>query len=362
MLRWVDGFDFTSATGSTNSGSFEYHYYFNNGFFQGSYNTGRYADTGLFIANTAFDECIISKVFETRDEWIVGFDLTWTTTLVPNVSFLVFYDTTVDKANAQLGLRFNLSGQLELVRGGLASPTVLGSGSEIFTGGTGGWKYVEIKVKIHNTLGSWEVRVNDVLDFSGTGDTQNTGTAGANIIALRNENFSTNAIGFDNFYIADTQGSINNTFLGPVRMDTYWPVADDTVAFTPSAGANFECVDDQNHASFGDGADYNTPSISGDTDLFDVETIGNNGPIIAVSEIVFANRTAGMSFDVQTVVESGGVEYYGTTYTPLPKISTGYGANPDVQAVQVIYETNPNTSGTWTPSDANSCKYGYKAV
>jgi hypothetical protein len=363
MLRWLDGFDFTSTAGNLQSGTIAYQYAYNNSFLQGNSLAGRYGGRCLNVFNTAFDEFILSKTFESRSTWTVGFDLTWTTTCIPNVSFLVFYDSTVSKANAQIGLRFTTSGCLELVRGPLTAPTIIATGSTIFLGGSN-WKYVELQITFANSGGVYELRIDDQLELSGTADTQNTSNASANIIALRWESFGTSGVSWDNYYIADTTGVINNSFLGPLRVDTYWPAANDAVDFTPYSGSNYQMVDDKNHGDFGTlDTDYNSTNTTGDIDTFTVDSIGNNGPILGVAETVWCNRQAGQSVGIQPLMKVGGVEYTGSTYYPVPKTSTGLGEiTTEVQATQMIKETNPNTGGSWTPSDANSVKYGYKAI
>lgn len=363
MLRYLNGFDYSSGSALLNPGTYVYDFNFTGAQPQGLYITGRYSGTAMNPFNTTFTQSLWPRVFESRDTWIVGFDFKITETIVSSGYFYAFYDTTSDDANCQIGLRFTSGGLIQICRGNPSSATVIATGSTAIPLDT--WKYVELKVTFHNTSGSYELRIEDQVELVASNvDTQNTGNASANILALRWLNVGTNGVAFDNYYIADTQGTINNTFLGPIRIDTYVPAADDSVQFTPSSGANWECVDDNSSTTFGTGTDSNTPSSLNQKDTFTMTSVGSHGQILGIQHNVYANRNTGISYNIKSIVKVASTEYLSTeTLNLLPKTEQGYPLVIDnIQSLSDVRELNPSGSAPWTPSEVNSAKYGYKAV
>lgn len=85
------------------------------------------------------------------------------------------------------------------------------------------WNYIAAKVRLHDTTGTVDIEVNgqNVLSLTNQ-DTKNGGTA-----AVFNAGSWGNAQARD-LYICNEQGSINNNFLGDVRVTALFPTGDST--------------------------------------------------------------------------------------------------------------------------------------
>lgn len=363
MIRYLNGFDFSGTAAILNSNTYVYDFNFSGAFPQGRYIAGRYGGTAINPYNSTFTNSIWAKVFESRSTWTVGFDFKITDSIVDSGYFFAFYDQSTDGANCQIGLQFTSGGFIQVCRGNPASATILATGTTAIPLDT--WKYIELQVTFHNTTGSYELRIEDQIELIASGvNTRNTSNSSANIAALRWLNVSTNGVAFDNYYIADTQGTINNTFLGPIRIDTYIPASDDSVQFTPSTGANWSCVDDNSPTTFGSDTDSNVPTALNQKDTFNVTSVGSYGQILGIQHNVYANRNTGFSYNIKSLVKVSGTDYESTdTLNLLPKTEAGYPvAINNLQSLSDIRELNPSNSASWTPSEVNSVKYGYKAV
>jgi len=101
--------------------------------------------------------------------------------------------------------------------------------------------YVEMKVYSHATAGTIDVRINNCPVLSLT----SVNTIAGGKATARGGIGATNQIQYgrylmvDDYYVADGTGNTNNDFLGPVRIQTVWPVSDDTVQFTATGNANY---------------------------------------------------------------------------------------------------------------------------
>lgn len=82
----------------------------------------------------------------------------------------------------------------------------------------GSWNFIEVKLTIADSGGSFEVRINESVWVTFTGDTKQSSTlATANRIILYSRSSD---CGIDDLYICDGTGSVNNTYLGDARVDT----------------------------------------------------------------------------------------------------------------------------------------------
>jgi protein involved in polysaccharide export with SLBB domain len=127
-------------------------------------------------------------------------------------------------AQVNIALSGSLAGggaTLDAQRNGVS----LGSPSAVvFTYGT--WHFVELQATIHPTAGSTTLKLdgNVIQSFTGV-NTQNTGNAFANqaYLAGAQNGFATQY--FDDFYVCDTTGTANNTFLGEIKVAGGTPAA-----------------------------------------------------------------------------------------------------------------------------------------
>lgn len=247
-----------------------------------------------------------------------------------------------DSGTVQTDLRLNLSGNLYVTRNG----TTLATSVDAISYGV--WYYIELGVTIDNS-GSYTVKVNGDVWLSGSADTQATGNAYANTVIVRLVN---NTSYIDDLYICDNSGSINNTFLGDVKVECIMPESNGYInqwAVYPS-GSNYTAVDEIPPNS---DTDYVTTSGVGYIDSY---AFGNlttlSGSIFGVQVCPFArkddagSRTIAPTFRIGVTTYSGAGSSIGNTYTYWP----------------YIQETNPATAGYWNISDVNDAEFGIKLV
>ena len=133
-----------------------------------------------------------------------------------------------DAGTNQCAVGFNTAGKLVLWNGGLGG-TQVAIATAAITANT--WHYVEWDLTFASS-GSYNVYVDGVSVFSGTGNLKSSSNAYANQVILIG-----NVCAFDDMYLFDSTGSVNNAVRGDSRVETLFPTGDASVAFSPSAAA-----------------------------------------------------------------------------------------------------------------------------
>jgi hypothetical protein len=270
-----------------------------------------------------------------------------------NRNLIVLFDTT---SNVQMGLKANADGTLSVYR--TSHSNILGTSTFALLPNT--WYYIELKWKISDSISANDVIVyidgTDVLNLAATTDTKNTANAYATHYAFGGDTptttTGTNAISFfDDHYLIDLTGSVNNAPLGPVRIQTLSPSANgNTSQFTGSDGNtvnNFQQVDDIPLNT----ADYNDGTTSGNKDTYGyTDTVAATTTIKGLTINSVVTKTDTDPRGVKPVVRHSGTDYDGTEL--LLSASTVNN--------QQVYETNPGTSSGWTKSDVDAAEFGLK--
>jgi hypothetical protein len=143
-----------------------------------------------------------------------------------------------------------------------------------------------------------------------------------------------------------------NDFLGPVRARWQPPTANSTVEFTPSAGSNYQNVDD---TTPDDDSTYNSASylVLPKTDLFTAAALPAEASIVrAVKSTMRAKKLDAATVEMYNVISSSGTQATGT----LHAIDSAYGEYID------LWNTDPATGAAWTPSGVNALLRGYRRV
>jgi hypothetical protein len=211
------------------------------------------------------------------------------------------------------------------------------------------WYYIEIKVIIHNVSGRIVVNLNEQQVIDWTGDNLPFGSSDI-IETIRFEGLAWSGISIDDIYIADDQGTGVTDFLGDIRIDAINPNgAGNYTQFTPSAGANYECVDE---ASFDD-TDYVSDLIIGNKDSYayaDVPIDLDDAGIIGVELLNVAERTAGTdNIKMKGFLRTGSTDYEESTAISLPETYS---------SKRLIWEKDPSDSNIWTQAKINACEFG----
>ncbi|MGH7343291.1 MAG: hypothetical protein ACREK4_00130 [Candidatus Rokuibacteriota bacterium] len=283
-----------------------------------------------------------TKTLDAQATWIVGFAFRLANLPSSTQSLIAL----LDAGTIQTDVRLNQDGTLSVTRNG----TVLGTSA--FALSVGNYVYLEFKCFIHDTTGTYEVRVNGSNKVSGSSaDTKNTANATANQVKLGSAGLSWDA---DDLYICDGAGSSNNNFLGDCRVDYYAPNgAGNSTQLTrggADSGANWSQVDE---TPPNDDTDYNQSSNVGDIDLYDVTDMTHTpSSIFGVQLNLNAKKDDAGTRSIAGVVRSGGTNYEGGTQA----LSTSYVYYLEVR------ETDPDTSAAWTKTGVNNAQFGVKVA
>lgn len=249
----------------------------------------------------------------------------------------------------EAGIAITTTGQLIVYNSSISTIRATSSSSNLFT--LNKWHYLEVKITINNS-GSWTLQLDDaaVSMSADTGDTQAT-NANCNVVRFLGQSTTTNLnseVHFDDVYVLSTTGAPDD-FLGPQHIYTTFPNATgDDADFTPSAGDNYEAVDDNPH-------DTDTTYVEDDTldqkDLYNWGSVSISTAINAVILYAIARRTDVTSFSFIAVASSDSTEADGATQT----VNTAtYGP------FYGVFLVDPDTTSAWTDTGINAAQFGYK--
>jgi hypothetical protein len=287
----------------------------------------------------------LQKTLDAQQIWILGtaFKITALPDNVPVFALL-------DSGSVQVDLRLLSDGTLRATRNG----TTLGTTSFALSVNTS--YFIEFKVTIDPSAGTIDVRVNGSSKLSlSSQNTRATANSTANSIVLGSpSNIAGGAFtaDYDDFYVSDGTGSApTNDFLGDVRVEALLPNgAGNTSAWTPSAGSNYQNVDET--APNAD-TDYNSTSNAGDVDTYNYPSITPaSGTVFGVQVNMNARKDDGGTRTIAPVVRSGVTDFVGTSRN-IGSTYTYY---------QQVYETDPNTAAAWTITNVNAAEFGIKLV
>lgn len=265
--------------------------------------------------------------------------LTTTPTYNASYPFLTFYDGT------DIQLRFHAVGTEIHVYNGAGSKLGETSGAGIIYDT---WRYLEFKVTIDNSAGVVIIRSNGnvVLNLSSQ-DTQYSGNAYFNI--LKRTGFYQNIwTCFDDEYMCDLTGTKCNDFLGDIRVDALRPNGAGTYTdFTPSAGSNYENVDEDYPD---DDTTYNDGSDVADQDSYALGALPSPaGTIIyGVKSQITVRKTDAGARECKLLTRAGTTDDLSDTIVLSDSFTTH----------TKIFELNPDDSADWEDADVNGMEVG----
>ncbi len=301
--------------------------------------TGRRSSTTALKMGTASD--YISMTFDNQQTWIVGFAYQ----MMGNEGSLLL-QANDSAANNQLAVVITTAGAIQLMRGGQYG-TVLATSSNAIPLNT--WNYIEVKMTIASSGGVFEVRVNESVWVTYSGNTQSSTNANANYIQIKGRYSS---CAYMDVYMCDGSGSRNNTYLGDCRIDTVRPSAAGTYTqLTPQGSAsNYANV---NETTLDSDSSYNYSNTAGNIDSFVCSTLTSiTGTIFGVQSNVAADKDDAGSRTVAVTTRVSSTDYTGSTQS----VSTNY------VYYKQIWEQNPNAAANWTATTINASEFGYKVI
>jgi hypothetical protein len=146
------------------------------------------------------------------------------------------------------------------------------------------WNYFEVKVVIHDTTGSVEVRMNEAVMVSFSGDTRNGAATTCGFVDATG--FNSANTDFDDFYIDDAayQGDVTVVSLAPNGNGS----SSGWVGSDGNSTDNYLLVDDPTTSNV---TDYVGASASGTLDLYTMVDIPAGYSVIAIQEVIYAQKS-----------------------------------------------------------------------
>ncbi len=238
----------------------------------------------------------------------------------------------LDAGTIQASLRVNLDGTFSVYRNDV---TVLGTSSASIN--INEFNYIEFKTVIHDTTGSYEVRLNGVNILSASSvDTKHTANATANQVSI------STIIGgsqwSDDFYIETA------SFLGDIRIDAITATGDGNYTqWTPSTGTtHYTLVDDATPNT----TDYVSDGTNGNKDSYTMSDV----PALTAQTIYgVVVRAAALKDDAGSRSIKVGVRSGSTD-----SVSAAQALSESQAYYTHILATDPNTSAAWTESGVNA--------
>lgn len=345
MLRWIEGFEgFGSSNGSAAVGVVgKYHPFDSDSDF--TVRAGRTGGHALEITGTGTLKGFQTPALATMTTVTIGFAF-------KQAAFNILHNVLqIMDGNIVHGtLRILTSGEWRYHHSSEVG-TTLGTTSG-FAATAGNWVYVELVVKIHDTLGTVDLVINGASALSLSGiDTRNAGNASCDRVRFYGSSNGSDDPTYDDIYVLDDSGSVNNNRLGAQKVIGIFPDGDgSSTQFTPSSGSNYAAVDEA--ANDGD-TSYVESGNSGDLDLYTYGTVNSLPNIKGLQINTVARETDANAHSLKQVVKSGGTTSEGSG------ISIG---SPTFRTVSRILETDPETSAQWDAAGVDAAEFGVKVV
>lgn len=214
------------------------------------------------------------------------------------------------------------------------------------------WYYLEAKVVFHNSAGSIITKLNNTqIDSTSSLDTIYSANAYATSFTLggNDGNASGTRRYYDDLYICtdDSCGNCDD-FLNDRWIETIYPTgAGTTTQWTPSAGANWDAVDETPPST----TDYVETSVLNEIDTYACGNLtSTSGDVAAVVINMYAQKTTAGSRKISGAIDSGGTAGVGTE----KDLGIGY------HNYQSMSYVDPDTAAAWTIDGVNASEFGVK--
>jgi hypothetical protein len=263
---------------------------------------------------------------------------------VPSSTTTIF--ALVEGSNLGVNLRITTAGYIEARLGtGQLAVSILGVPFNA-------WFYLELKVLTHDSAGTVDVKVNGTSYISLSGiDTQPGSNAYHTAFRLGQVGAGGALTRYDDLYFLDGSGSANNDFLGNRKVIALNPDgAGDDSDWTPSAGSNYQNVDDGGLTD--DDTTYNETSTDTHQDLYTYDDLPGDAASVDGIQVLTEVRVTAGQMDISNVSKTGT-----TTDTGSPETVT----DTDWGTVTRVLEEDPDTAAAWTPSGVNGAQFGILA-
>jgi hypothetical protein len=288
------------------------------------------------------------KNFPASSKVIIGVAGNTSSLNTPSCSNILLSGDAGLTQHLSLRLQSNGSIKLHLGDGGTVLAT---SAAAMLTSGP--WFFLEISATVADSGGRCIVKVNGATAIDFTGDTKNGGTNSTldcvRFAAATNGAENNNTY-YDDLYICDGLGSVNNDFLGDVRVQTLLPTgAGSSTQFTPSTGSNWDNVNDVPYVA----GTYNSDSTSGHRDTYAMsDLMVGTGTIFGVQDNILALKSDAGAANIKAALKSGSTVYY----------DSDAALGTSLAGFQAVREIDPATSAVWNPTNVNAIEFGAEVV
>lgn len=294
--------------------------------------------------------------FPAKTEIIVGFGFRFSSSASGNSFGLISIGGT-DFVNQGVTLRLIPStGALTVGTSGSQGPdfgALLGTSSTSLAINT--WYYIEMRLLVGSTTGQVELYINGTQTLNLTNVNTATGSIssyGFLSLGTANHNASSPIFYYDDFYLIDTSGATNNTFLGQISVYSLMPTAAGTsTQFTPSGVANnWDAVND---ATSDDVATYVSTTTTGHQDFYTFEDLPGGVTTVAGVQVKGRSTVPISSASKVKYNLKNGASTISSNLKPLSLGSWLYDF--------FVSDTAPDGSA-WTPAKVNSTEGGVESA
>lgn len=223
--------------------------------------------------------------------------------------------------------------------------TLLATGSATLSTAT--TYLIEIRIKIADSGGRIEVKVDGVQDIDFTGDTKPDANTQFDKVRLGYGGIVAYSVYayFDNFIMDDAD------WIGDTSIQAVVPTgAGTTTGWTPSAGNNYECVDEKPVSD----ADYVSINSNDVTDTYAAGNLAGDVDSIKCVQVQSSAKTDGSPTptNLKLVVRSGGTDY----------LSGDKAVPATAKSLWHLWENNPADAAAWEEADVNAMEIGVKSA
>jgi len=215
------------------------------------------------------------------------------------------------------------------------------------TAAVGDWVHFGVDLTVGGA-GTVTVKFDDVTQLNAvSGDFLNGATATVSRVAIQNTRYDSQVYA-DDLLIQDASGALKGSGLHCVA--SYPTAAGDTTQFTPSAGSNWQNVDETDP---NEDTDYNFSSTAAQLDLYNVTDLpAYTGNVLGGEIWMRARKDNGGTEQLKIATKTESVVYYGAT----EDMTNAYAM------YHKQYLLNPNTGVAWTQTEANAAQIGAEVV
>lgn len=306
---------------------------------------------GDFNAGTSSSAAVYKDFSGGLAEYVVQLAVNISTLNVGEFPIVSFYEG----ATLHCDLRFTFTNStFTVTRNG----TVLGTSSNNAWSTAGGWKYLKIRVKVHDTTGTITVVYDGVTIFSLSGlDTRNGATGIIDRIYIGKPASATNGqvytVRIQDVAVCDVTGSAPmNDIHAEGRVRLLQTAAEgDVNEWTPSTGTDNEALVDEipNNGN----TDYNSTSTVNHRDLFTADDL----PVTPTTIFGVAIHNMVAKDDAGTDTAASMLKTNGTEYVNAAAVGV---TGATFQKVNGYWELNPDTAAAWTKANVDGLQIGIK--